>query len=119
MKRRALLAMTAAGPLAALSACGPVGGGAGAPSYSGQAAQIRVQGGIGNNPGLGDHWDEALVEFKAKFPRINATWDPNPPTTDSGDWTVKLIAAMAASAAPDVYGAWGDLYAQFAGAGGV
>ena len=34
-----------------------------------------MQGGIGNNPGLGDHWDEALTEFKARFPRINAAWD--------------------------------------------
>jgi multiple sugar transport system substrate-binding protein len=106
----------AMGPLA--TACGP-NGGAAVPAYSGGTAQIRVQGGIGNNPGLGDHWDEALVEFKDKFPRISATWEPNPPTTDAGDWTIKLIAAMAASAAPDLYGAWGDLYAKFAGAGGV
>lgn len=105
-----------AGALAG-AACGP--GGAAAPTYSGSTAQIRVQGGIGSNPGLGDHWDEALAEFRAKYPRITATWEPNPPTTETGDWVTKLVAAMAASAAPDIYGAWGDLYAKFLGAGGV
>jgi len=111
-----LLAASATAGVAA--ACGPAGGPT-VPSYSGTTAQIRVQGGIGSNPGLGDHWDEGLAEFKGRFPRISASWDPNPPTTDGGDWTVKLIAAMAADAAPDVYGAWGDLYAKFANVGGV
>jgi multiple sugar transport system substrate-binding protein len=106
----------AAAGAAACAPAGPVGTG---PQYGGEVAQLRVQGGIGNNPGVGDHWDEALAEFKAKFPRVEATWEPNPPTTDSGDWVVKLVAAMAGGAAPDVYGAWGDLYAKFAGAGGV
>jgi multiple sugar transport system substrate-binding protein len=78
-----------------------------------------VQGGIGSSPGVGDHWDEALAEYKARFPRVSATWEPNPPTTDGVDWVAKLVAAMAGGAAPDIYGPWGDLYAKFAGAGGV
>ena len=119
MKRRHVLGSAGAvGPLAALIACAP-GEGTGGRTYSGEAAQIRVQGGIGSNPGVGDNWDEALTEFKAKFPRVSATWEPNPPTTEGLNWQAKLKTTMAAGTAPDIFGPWGNWFAEFLQASGV
>jgi multiple sugar transport system substrate-binding protein len=117
--RRAVLAKGALlGAVA--TACGPgAGGGDAARTYAGDAAQVRVQGGVGINPGVGDHWDEAMAEFKAKFPRVTTTWEPNPPTTDGANWQAKLKAAMAAGAAPDIFGPWGNWFAEFLQFGGI
>jgi multiple sugar transport system substrate-binding protein len=116
LRRRTLLAGSAAGVVAA--ACTP-GEGRAVRTYSGEVAQVRVQGGIGSNPGVGDHWDEAMAEFKARFPRITATWEPNPPTSEGLNWQAKLKAAMAAGTAPDIFGPWGNWFAEFLQAGGV
>jgi multiple sugar transport system substrate-binding protein len=123
MNRRTMLAASAAagaaGPLAALGACAPGSGGETVRTYAGEAAQLRVQGGIGANPGVGDNWDEALAEFGAKFPRITATWEPNPPTSEGLNWQAKLKAAMAGGDAPDIFGPWGNWFAEFLQSGGV
>jgi multiple sugar transport system substrate-binding protein len=96
-------------------ACLPGSSPASVSGYAGEVAQVRVQG--ISATGVGPHWDEAMAEFHGKFPRINATWEPNPPTTNNLTWQAQLKSAMLAGTGPDIFAPWGNWFAEFLQAG--
>ncbi|MGH2350262.1 MAG: extracellular solute-binding protein, partial [Chloroflexota bacterium] len=113
--RRATLTGGVALMGALAAACTPGAAGQPPPGYSGEEAQVRVQGGI--STATGEHWDEAMAEFRAKFPKIKTTWEANPPSSDGLNWQAKLKTTMVAGTAPDIFGPWGNWFAEFLQAG--